>query len=66
MAERGVRERLERLVQRAQLVRDPQHPVAVIEPAVERLELACDPIEALEQRIELPVGDVFSLHGLEF
>jgi hypothetical protein len=62
VAEGRVGERLERLVQRPQLVRDAQEPVRVVEPAVENVKLGGDAIETLEHRVELAI--VEGLPGL--
>src|SRR5262249_46207376 len=64
-AERGVRERLERLVQVAQLVRDHGQLLARLLAAVEARELLRDPVEPLEQRLEAAVGELSVLHAYE-
>src|SRR5262249_5605673 len=64
-AERGVRQRLERLVQVAQLVRDHGQLLARLLAAVEAGELLRDPVEPLEQRLEPAVGELSVLHAYE-
>src|SRR5207248_2572024 len=59
VAERRIGERLERLVQVAELVGDHRQVLARLLAAVESRELIREPVEALEQRLELPVGDLF-------
>ena len=56
MAERCVRERLERLGQRTQRVRGTRETVGVVEAAVERVNLGAQAVEAFEHGVELPVG----------
>ena len=63
LAERGIRERVQRLLERAELLRDQHEPFLCLEPAVDLLELLCDPVEPLEQRVELAVGDVTPFHA---
>src|SRR5262245_22196129 len=65
LAEGGVGERLQRLVQVAQLVGDHGQLLAALLAAVEARELLDEPVEPLEQRLELAVGDVRPLHGYE-
>ena len=62
LAERGIRDGVQRVVERAQLAAELQEPVARLEAAVDALEGLRDPVEPLEQRIELSVRDVVSLH----
>ena len=57
-----VRDRVERVVQRAELPRDDEEPLVRLEVRVDPLELLGDPVEPLEQRVELPVGDVWTIH----
>ncbi len=61
VAERRVGERLERVVQRRQLVRDPLEPIRGVEPPVESVHLVAEPVEALEDGVELPVIEVLAL-----
>ena len=58
LAERGVRERLKRLVQARELGADPQERVVLIQPAVEAVYFVAEPVEPLEQRVELPVVEM--------
>ncbi len=62
LAERGVRERVERLVQVVDLATHLHEPVVPLESAVDPLELRRDAIEPFEQRVELAVGEVVRLH----
>ena len=55
LAEGGVRQRLQRLVQRRELPRDAEQLIVAIKVAVERLDLGDQPVEALEDCLELPV-----------
>jgi hypothetical protein len=55
MPEGGVCERLERLVQRRELVRDAQETLGGIHPPIERVYLVAKAIEALEDGVELAV-----------
>ena len=55
MAQGCVREGLERLVQRRQLVRDPDQSLGRLEAPVERVHLVAEAIQSLEDRIQLPV-----------
>ena len=60
LAERGVGERLQRLVQRAELVDDRREVLARVEPAVEGPQLGVQRVQSLEQRVELAVATSFS------
>ncbi len=62
-AERGVRDRLQRLVQVPQLVRDHRQLLAALLAPVQADELLRDPVEAAEQRFQLAIGDLSMLHG---
>src|SRR5262249_17994378 len=66
LAECRVRERLQRFVQGRKLARDAQELLTRVEMAVQRVHLVAQPVEPLEQRIELPVGDVLAIHGAQF
>ena len=55
LAEGGVRERLQRLVQRAQLVRRARGSPRCGRGAVQLLQLGARAVEPLEHRVELPV-----------
>ena len=61
LPQRGVRKGLERLVQVDQLVRDPREPVLVVEPPVQRVHLVTEPVESLEDGVELPVVEVVAV-----
>ena len=63
LAERGVRERLKRLVQRRQLVRDANEALGRLKAAVERVHLVAEPVEALENRVELTIVQLLALHA---
>jgi ABC-2 type transport system permease protein len=60
--EGGVRERLERVVERRQLADDGRVALARVEPAVQPPQLVAQLVEALEQRVELAISELFSLH----
>src|SRR5204863_1339923 len=65
-AERRVRDCLERLVQVAQLVRDHGQLLTALFAPVHALELLRYPVEALEQRLQLTIGDfAFHVHSLD-
>ncbi len=55
-----IRERLKRLVQRRELVRDPEEPLSRVHAAVECMHLVAEAVEALEHGIELPVFEVLT------
>ena len=61
LPQRGVRKGLERLVQVDQLVRDPREPVLVVEPPVQLVHLVAEPVEPLEDGVELPVVEVVAV-----
>src|SRR5690348_2587906 len=63
LAEGGVRERLQRLVQRRELAGQADEVLVVVEPLVRLRELVPDPVEPLEDQVEAPVGEVL-LHSL--
>src|SRR5919202_5139517 len=63
VAEGGVRERLERLVQRRELACDPEQVLARVELAVQGPQLVGEAVEALEQGVELAVGELLALHA---
>ena len=64
-AERRVGERLQRLVQVAQLVRDHGQLLAPLLARFSAPSSSRDPVEPLEQRLELAVGDLSVLHGAD-
>src|SRR5919202_138175 len=65
VAEGGVGQRLERLVQRRELAGDPAQVLARVELAVQRPQLVGEAVEALEQGVELAVGELLSLHAVD-
>ena len=60
-AERRVGERLQRLVETAELGDDPLQLVVRVEPAVEGVHLVAEPVEPLENRVELSVVEVLAV-----
>jgi len=64
LAQGGVRQGLQRLVQRCKLACDAEQLVLAVKVAVECLDLGDQPVEALQDCLELPVGEVSRLvHG---
>jgi transposase InsO family protein len=63
-AQGGVRERLQRLVQAAQLVDQGGEVLARVQATVEPAHLVRQLVEPLEQRVELAVSDFLVVHGL--
>jgi hypothetical protein len=63
MAESGVGERVQRLTQGAELVDEGRQVLARVEAPVQGTHLRGQRVEALEQRIELAVSYLSSLHG---
>ena len=61
LPQRGVSKGLERFIQVDQLMRDPREPVLVVEPAVQRVHLVTEPVEPLEDGVELPVVEVVAV-----
>ena len=59
-AERRVRERPDRLVELRELAGD--EPLVRLEAAVDPRHLGREPVDPLEERLELPVGRLFRLH----
>ena len=55
LPQRGVSKGLEGLVQVDELMRDPRESVLVVEPTVQRVNLVAEPVEPLENGVELPV-----------
>jgi hypothetical protein len=51
----GIRDRLQRLVQGPELMRDTGEALGVIEPPVEHVDLVDELVEALEHSVELAV-----------
>src|SRR5881397_4073381 len=62
VAEGGVGERLQRLVQVAELVRDDRQLLARLLALVHPCELLDEAVEAREERFELAVGDLLRVH----
>jgi hypothetical protein len=48
------------------LARDEDEPFLALGGAVQALELVGDPVEALEESVQLPISDVVLVHGSEF
>src|SRR5438552_2278473 len=63
LAEGGIRERLQRLVQRRELPGEAEEVLVVVEALVRLRELVPDPVEPLEDQVEAPVGEAL-LHAL--
>src|SRR5579884_3822655 len=63
LAERGVGERLERLVEGGELAREAQEVLIVLEPLVRLRELVRDPVEPLQDQVEATVREIV-LHAL--
>ena len=66
MAQGGVRQGVQRLLKVVQLARDELEPVLSLRGAIESLELVRDPVEPLEQRVELAISDVVLVHEPDF
>src|SRR5829696_7831991 len=62
LAERGVGERVQRLVQVPQLPCQQLEALRVLRVPVQAGELVADPVEPLEHRLELPVGHLLCVH----
>jgi hypothetical protein len=62
VAERRVGECVERLLEVVQLPRDELEAVLSLRRAVESFELVRDPVESLQQRVELAISDVVLVH----
>ncbi len=62
LSESGVGERVQRFVQLAHLPREERKPFLLLRGSVEALELAGDAVEALEERVELAISQVFPFH----
>jgi hypothetical protein len=65
LAEGCVRERLERLVQRRELVRDPDEALSGLEAPVERVDLVAQTVESFEDGVELTVVEVLPLRHFD-
>ena len=65
LPERGVGERVQRLVQAAQLARQQLEALAELGLAVQPGELVGDPVEPLEHGLELAVGHLLRVHALQ-
>jgi hypothetical protein len=64
LAERGVREGLERVVQHGELAHDRGEVLARVESPVDGAELRVQLVEPLEQGVELAISDVVLFHEL--
>ena len=62
MAEGRVRQCVQRLLEVVQFARDELEPVLPLRRAIESLELVRDPVEPLQQRVELAISDVVRVH----
>ena len=62
LSERRVGERVQRLLELVELARDEGEALLPLGRAVQALELVGDPVEALEQGVELAISDVVLLH----
>src|SRR5207248_1565863 len=66
LAERGIRDRLQRLVQAPQLVRQAGEALGMVEAPVEHVDLVDQLVQALEHRVELTVIEGIALgHRLD-
>jgi hypothetical protein len=65
LPESGVGERVQRLVELPELARDEREALLLLGGAVQPLELRRDPVEALEQRVQLAIAEVLLLHGID-
>jgi len=63
VAERRVGERLQRVVQRRELVRDPKKTFAVVETLVQSVQLGGQAVEPFKDRVQLAVVKIFRLHS---
>ena len=63
LAQRSVGERVERLLQVVDLFRDEHEALLALGCAVQALELVRDPVETLEQGVELAISDVVLIHA---
>ena len=63
MAERRVGERLQRVVQRRELVRDPKKTFAVVETLVQSVQFGGQAVEPFKDRVQLAVVKIFRLHS---
>jgi hypothetical protein len=62
LAERCVRDRVERFVERAQLAAHVQETLLRLEPLIDPLELLDDPVESLEERVDLAISQIPAVH----
>lgn len=62
MAECGICERLKRFVERRELARDPKELLLRVETPRQPVDLVAQPVEALEERVELSVSELLSVH----
>ena len=64
--ERGVRERLERVVQGRQFADDGRVALACVESAIERPQLVAEAVEPLEQGVQLAITELLPFHRTKF
>src|SRR5436190_10491274 len=62
LAERGIGQCLQRLVERCELAGQLEEVLVVVGPAVQLRELVADPVEPLEEDVEAAVRDVLAIH----
>jgi hypothetical protein len=62
LPQRRVGERVQGLLEVVQLARDELEAILPLRCAVESLELVGDPVEPLQQRVELAISDVVLIH----
>jgi len=62
LPERGVGDRVERVVERTELAGDENEPFMRLEATVDSVEPVGDPVEPLEQCVELAIRDVDAIH----
>ena len=62
LSEGGIGEGLKGLVQRRELVCDANEALRVLEAPVERVHLVAEPVEALEDSVELAVIEGLAFH----
>ena len=63
LPERGVRERVQRLVQRPDLAAHLRRPFGRLQPLVDPVEPLDDLVKPIEERVELPVRKFVSVHA---
>jgi hypothetical protein len=60
LPQRCIGKGLKRLVQVDELMRDPREPFLVVKPSVQRVHLAAESVEPVENGIELPVVEMIA------